>query len=145
MGSGGVGGFYGGRLAHTGCDVTFVARGAHLAAMRSHGLLIESEAQGNIHVKAVKVTDDPASTGIAAGSGVMQAERARKSSTFPSGRVFNVFFGRYVVGIETLEVAGSFAWGVAVSHFFSDHLGLEASWAQQGSDLVMFAAPHNQG
>jgi len=65
MGSGGVGGFYGGRLAHTGCDVTFVARGAHLAAMREHGLLIENEAQGNIHVKAVKVTDDPASTGVA--------------------------------------------------------------------------------
>jgi 2-dehydropantoate 2-reductase len=65
MGSGGVGGFYGGRLAHSGCDVTFVARGAHLAAMREHGLLIENEAQGNIHVKPVKVTDDPASTGIA--------------------------------------------------------------------------------
>ena len=65
MGSGGVGGFYGGRLAHTGCDVTFVARGAHLAAMRELGLLIENEAQGNIHVKPIKVTDDLASTGIA--------------------------------------------------------------------------------
>jgi 2-dehydropantoate 2-reductase len=63
MGSGGVGGFYGGRLAHSGCDVTFVARGAHLAAMREHGLLIESEAQGNIHVKPVKVTDNPAAVG----------------------------------------------------------------------------------
>ena len=63
MGSGGVGGFYGGRLAHAGYDVTFVARGAHLAAMRDHGLLIENEAQGNIHVTPVKVTDDPASTG----------------------------------------------------------------------------------
>ena len=64
MGSGGVGGLYGGRLAHTGCDVTFVARGAHLAAMREHGLLIENEAQGNTLVKPVNVTDDPTSAGI---------------------------------------------------------------------------------
>jgi 2-dehydropantoate 2-reductase len=63
MGSGGVGGFYGGRLANAGCDVTFVARGAHLAAMREHGLTIENEAQGDIHVRDVKVTDDPATIG----------------------------------------------------------------------------------
>jgi len=60
MGSGGVGGFYGGRLAHAGYDVTFVARGAHLAAMRKNGLVIENEEQGNIHVPKVKVTDDAA-------------------------------------------------------------------------------------
>ena len=63
MGSGGVGGFYGGRLANSGCDVTFVARGAHLAAMREHGLLIENEAQGNILIQPVTVTDDPVSEG----------------------------------------------------------------------------------
>jgi len=43
-GIGGVGGFFGGRLAHAGYDVSFVARGAHLAAMRERGLLIESQA-----------------------------------------------------------------------------------------------------
>ncbi len=63
MGSGGVGGFFGGRLAHADCDVTFVARGAHLTAMRSEGLLIESEAQGNTLIKPVQVTDDPLSAG----------------------------------------------------------------------------------
>ena len=63
MGSGGVGGFYGGRLASAGYDVTFVARGAHLKAMRENGLLIENEPQGNIHVRDVKVTEDPASIG----------------------------------------------------------------------------------
>ena len=61
MGTGGVGGFYGGRLARAGCDVTFVARGAHLAALREHGLLIENEPQGNIHLRKVQVTDDPSS------------------------------------------------------------------------------------
>ena len=65
MGSGGVGGFYGGRLADAGYDVHFVARGAHLAAMRENGLTIENEAQGNIHVPRVNVTDDPATIGTA--------------------------------------------------------------------------------
>jgi 2-dehydropantoate 2-reductase len=64
MGSGGVGGFYGGRLANVGCDVTFVARGAHLAAMREHGLTIESAGHGDIHVPGIKVTEDPASIGV---------------------------------------------------------------------------------
>ena len=63
MGSGGVGGLFGGRLAHSGCDVTFVARGAHLAAMREHGLLIENETQGNTLIKPVKATDDALSAG----------------------------------------------------------------------------------
>ena len=65
MGSGGVGGFFGGRLAKAGCDVSFVARGAHLEALRKNGLTIENEAQGDIHVPNVKVTDDPASLGVA--------------------------------------------------------------------------------
>ena len=63
MGSGGVGGFYGGRLANAGYDVTFVARGAHLAAMREHGLRIENDTQGDIVVPRVKVTDDPSTVG----------------------------------------------------------------------------------
>ncbi len=63
MGSGGVGGFFGGRLASAGHDVTFIARGSHLAAMREHGLTIESEPQGNLHVPKVRATDDPASIG----------------------------------------------------------------------------------
>jgi 2-dehydropantoate 2-reductase len=65
MGSGGVGGFYGGRLANAGCEVHFVARGAHLAAMREHGLTIENKEQGDIHVAKVNVTDDPATIGTA--------------------------------------------------------------------------------
>jgi 2-dehydropantoate 2-reductase len=63
MGSGGVGGFFGGRLANAGYDVTFVARGKHLEALRKDGLTIENEPQGSIHVPKVKATDDPASIG----------------------------------------------------------------------------------
>ncbi len=45
MGSGGLGGYFGGMLAHTGHDVTFVARGAHLAAMRERGLEVRTDEQ----------------------------------------------------------------------------------------------------
>ena len=63
MGSGGVGGFFGGRLVQAGCDVTFIARGAHLAAMRADGLRIESAAHGDIALPRVQATDDPATVG----------------------------------------------------------------------------------
>lgn len=63
MGSGGVGGFFGGRLAHAGYDVSFIARGKHLEAMRRHGLTIENEPQGDIRVPRVHATEHPASLG----------------------------------------------------------------------------------
>ena len=62
MGSGGVGGYFGGRLAHAGADVHFVARGTHLAAMRESGLRIEG-GQRPIYLSKVSVTDDPAAIG----------------------------------------------------------------------------------
>lgn len=65
MGAGGVGGFVGGRLAHAGCDVSFIARGAHLAAIRDSGLVIASEAHGDIRVRRVEATDDPSTLGVA--------------------------------------------------------------------------------
>lgn len=61
-GSGGVGAYFGGRLAAAGADVAFLARGAHLEALRSTGLHIESP-KGNLHLPAVKATDDPAAIG----------------------------------------------------------------------------------
>lgn len=64
MGSGGLGGLYGGRLAQAGCDVTFIARGKHLAAIQENGLLLESDAHGNVHLPRVSATSDPSSVGI---------------------------------------------------------------------------------
>jgi 2-dehydropantoate 2-reductase len=64
MGSGGVGGYFGARLAAAGSDVTFIARGAHLAAIRDHGLQVES-LLGNTEVRPAKVTGDPAGVGTA--------------------------------------------------------------------------------
>src|SRR5690606_2714836 len=62
FGSGGVGGYFGGRLAAAGEDVTFIARGAHLAAMQASGLDIRSP-KGDVHIPAVKATDDPSTIG----------------------------------------------------------------------------------
>ena len=62
VGAGGVGGGYGAALAHAGADVTFIARGAHLAAMRKDGLRVESQ-RGNTHLRPTRATDDPASVG----------------------------------------------------------------------------------
>jgi len=62
MGSGGVGGYFGARLASAGCDITFIARGAHLEAMRSSGLLVKSQL-GDIRIETPRVTADPAGIG----------------------------------------------------------------------------------
>lgn len=58
MGSGGVGGYFGGRLAAAGHDVTFVARGAHLAAMQSDGLTLDSQL-GNVTINPAKAVAGP--------------------------------------------------------------------------------------
>jgi len=63
MGSGGVGGYFGGRLAAGGNDVTFVARGTHLAAMQKDGLLLDSQI-GNATIKPAKAVLDPAEAGV---------------------------------------------------------------------------------
>lgn len=62
VGSGGVGGYFGGRLAAGGADVTFIARGAHLEALRASGLRIESP-KGDLHLPRVNATADTASVG----------------------------------------------------------------------------------
>jgi len=63
FGSGGVGGYFGGRLAQSGADVSFIARGEHLESMRRDGLKIDSIA-GNFKLDKVRVTDSPGKAGI---------------------------------------------------------------------------------
>jgi 2-dehydropantoate 2-reductase len=62
MAAGGVGGYYGARLATAGHDVYFIARGAHRDAIAKDGLIVES-VNGNAHIKDANVTDDPATVG----------------------------------------------------------------------------------
>jgi 2-dehydropantoate 2-reductase len=58
MGAGGLGGYFGARLAAAGNDVAFIARGKHLEAIRQNGLQISS-ALGDLHLRDVVATDQP--------------------------------------------------------------------------------------
>lgn len=62
IGAGGVGGYFGARLAAAGSDVAFVARGAHLAAMQERGLAVLSPL-GDVYLEKVEAADDPALIG----------------------------------------------------------------------------------
>jgi 2-dehydropantoate 2-reductase len=64
-GAGGVGAFFGALLARAGCDVHFVARGAHLEALRSRGLRITSNLIGDVDVPRVSVYPTAAESGRA--------------------------------------------------------------------------------
>ena len=62
MGSGGVGGFFGARLAQAGSAVTFVARGAHLQAIAANGLRVDSKTSPT-HVKPARCVEQAADAG----------------------------------------------------------------------------------
>lgn len=62
LGTGGVGGYYGGLLAQAGHDVAFIARGKHLEAIQEHGLRVES-VHGDFEVCPALATDDPTQIG----------------------------------------------------------------------------------
>ena len=62
MGAGAVGGYFGAKLATAAHEVTFIARGAHLEAMRSQGLIVESF-QGDLHIRNSQFILDPHQAG----------------------------------------------------------------------------------
>jgi 2-dehydropantoate 2-reductase len=62
MGAGAVGGYFGGKLAAAGHNVSFIARGGHLEALQRHGLTVESF-QGDFHIEEGVFTGDPAQIG----------------------------------------------------------------------------------
>jgi 2-dehydropantoate 2-reductase len=64
MAAGAVGGYFGARLAAAGHDVSFIARGAHLDAIRAQGLRVESPL-GNLHLRNAKATSEPRDVGSA--------------------------------------------------------------------------------
>jgi 2-dehydropantoate 2-reductase len=63
FGVGGVGSYFGGRLAQAGEEVVFVARGAYLQALQTQGLQVES-VLGDFVVQPVQATDDPTYVGV---------------------------------------------------------------------------------
>jgi 2-dehydropantoate 2-reductase len=63
MGTGGVGGYFGARLAASAADVTFIARGEHLSAMQTNGLQVLS-ANGDLLLKPARATHAPSEVGV---------------------------------------------------------------------------------
>jgi 2-dehydropantoate 2-reductase len=63
FGTGGAGGYFGGRLAQAGEDVTFIARGEHLQAIREHGLQVDS-VNGDFVIQPAQATDNPVQVGV---------------------------------------------------------------------------------
>lgn len=64
MGTGAVGGYFGGLLARAGTEVCFIARGDHLKALKKNGLRVESIEPGDFTVKDALFTDDPSEAGV---------------------------------------------------------------------------------
>jgi 2-dehydropantoate 2-reductase len=62
FGTGGVGGYFGGRLAQAGEEVIFIARGQHLQALHTHGLRVDSP-KGDFVIESVQATDAPGEVG----------------------------------------------------------------------------------
>jgi 2-dehydropantoate 2-reductase len=107
MGAGGVGAYFGARLAAAGEDVVFIARGAHLAAIRDAGLRLES-IKGDVHVFPARATDRPDEVGpvdwvlcaVKAWQVVEAAEAARplQNGVEAADQVAGVLGGDSVVG-----------------------------------------------
>src|SRR4029077_11109217 len=104
IGAGGVGGAFGAALAKGGSDVTFLARGAHLAAMRERGLKVLGP-RGAIHLQPTKATDDPAASGAAGAGGDLARHQRRAPGDPPAvGAVDPVVF---CVKLWVVETAGA--------------------------------------
>jgi len=107
MGPGGVGGYFGARLAAAGNDVTFVARGSHLAAMKKDGLRLDSDI-GKLHLKPVQVVADAGE--IAAADAIIVAvklgdtEKAAESLKALVAKGATVF--TFQNGVESAERIG---------------------------------------
>src|SRR5262249_51164627 len=149
FGTGGAGGFFGAQLANAGEDVVFIARGEHLKAIRTSGLLVETPA-GEITISPAQATDDPrGTTGIDAvllGVKAWQVQEAAKvlgpafgPNTFvvplqngvdAASELCEVLGPRHVLG----GLCGTFSWVVAPGRIRT----------LQGANYIKFGELDNQ-
>jgi 2-dehydropantoate 2-reductase len=129
MGAGGLGGYFGARLAAAGNDVAFVARGAHLAAIKQNGLRVTS-ARGDLHLPDVVATDDPST--LAPADVVMIAVKLWDTETAAETVKSLVRPGTAVV---------SFQNGVSKDAALARILGREAVIGGVGQIGVVIASP----
>lgn len=108
IGVGGVGGYFGGRLAHAGEDVVFIARGEQLAALKNSGLRVDS-INGDFAVRAVNATNDPSKAGtvdvIILGVKAWQVTEASKSALPMAGP--NTYILPLQNGVEATDEAAA--------------------------------------
>ncbi len=112
-GTGGAGGYFGAQLARTGEDVSFIARGQHLRAIKAQGLSVETPA-GEIVIKPAKATD-PSQIGlldvVILGAKAMQVEEAARNMRPIIGPA------TFVVPVQSgVEAASQLAARIAAGH-----------------------------
>lgn len=112
IGAGGVGGYFGGRLARAGADVTFIARGSHLVALQQRGLTLESP-NGDAHIHPIRAVSDANDAGSA--DAIIFAVKMRDTLTAAAAIEPLVSRGASVFtfqnGIESAEQLGKVVGG----------------------------------
>ena len=122
FGVGGVGGYFGGRLAQAGEDVVFIARGAHLQALQTRGLRVES-VLGDFVVQPVQATDDPTHVGLV--DAVLVGVKAWQVSEVAEAMRPLVGPTTCVVPLQNgVEAPGQLAAVLGVSHVVGEICGL---------------------
>jgi 2-dehydropantoate 2-reductase len=129
MGAGGLGGYFGARLAAAGNDVAFIARGKHLEAMLQNGLQVTS-ARGDLHLRDVVATDQPAA--LSPADVIMVAVKLWDTEAAAEAI-------KPLVGPETAVV--SFQNGVSKDEALTRILGRDAVIGGVGQIGVVIAGP----
>ena len=107
FGAGGVGGFFGGKLARSGVDVCFISRGAHLAALQASGLRVAS-VHGDFELAPVVATSNPAEAGPVGRSGRHCRRRVERRAVRTAGQAGRGLPERHLAFADSLE-AGSYS------------------------------------
>jgi 2-dehydropantoate 2-reductase len=139
FGAGGAGGLFGARLARAGVDVVFVARGAHLEAMRSRGLRVETP-QGEIRIDPVQASDD--ASALAPADFVLVGVKAGQVSD--AARAMGPLIGpeTLVVPLQNgVEAAAQLAAGVGAAHVVGGLCGT-FSWVTEPGRIRSIGNTH---
>ena len=129
FGTGGVGGYFGARLADAGLDIRFIARGRHLEAIRTEGLNVKSPL-GDVHLETVRAAADPAEYG----PGDMVIVAVKLYDTDAAAEAI-----KPLVGPDTTVV--SFQNGVLAGDTFSAAYGRERVIGGSASIAAQIEAP----
>ena len=142
LGSGGVGGYYGALLARAGHDVTFLARGKHLAAIRERGLCIQS-VHGDFEIRPVQATDDPAQVGtvdlalFAVKSYDLQAMAESARPVFGPHTVALPLLSGLDAAQKALDVIGNNISNAATEGYHRQRINLSPAYSSQLGSVIL--------